>query len=108
MAIATDRQTDMMDEDDSFTSPETMLAFYKHLYPFESIYLWLNHNAQPTRQFTHREFAFTLPGDVYLRYNSFTNAADMKKSVLQLNPSRFEVGPVYTVRVRVTSSHIAY
>lgn len=95
------KSLDMMEEDESFLSPETMLQFYRRLYPFESIFLWLNHQYQPTRQFTNREIAMSLPGDVYLRYNSFTNAADMKKSVLQLNPTRFEIGPVYTARVRL-------
>ncbi|KAF8583303.1 prim-pol domain-containing protein [Ramaria rubella] len=46
--------------------------------------------------FTHREFAFTLPGDVYLRYNSFVSAEDLKKQVVKFNPSRFEIGAVYT------------
>ena len=77
-----------------------MLTFYRRLYPFKSIFNWLNHEHAPTRRFTHREFAFTLPGDVYLRYNSFNNADELKKQVCQLNPTRFEIGPVYSARVR--------
>ncbi|KAG5646812.1 hypothetical protein DXG03_002189 [Asterophora parasitica] len=80
------------------TSPEVMLAFYRRLYPFKSIFNWLNHEHAPTRLFTHREFAFTLQGDVYLRYNSFNNADELKKQVCQLNPTRFEIGPVYSAR----------
>lgn len=53
----------------------------------------------PSRLFTHREFAFTLAGDVYIRYNSFNNADDFKREVVRLNPSRFEIGPQYTARV---------
>ena len=56
----------------------------------------------PSRAFTHREFAFTLPGDVYLRYNSFNNAEDLKRQVVRLNPSRFEIGAVYNARVSLT------
>ena len=56
-----------------------MLAFYRRLYPFKSIFTWLNHEHAPTKLFTHREFAFTLQGDVYLRYNSFANAEELKK-----------------------------
>lgn len=80
-----------------------MLTFYRRLYPFKSIYNWLNHEHTPSRLFTHREFAFTLPGDVYLRYNSFNTAEDLKNQVCQLNPSRFEIGPVYSARVGVLS-----
>ncbi|KAK0486298.1 hypothetical protein IW261DRAFT_1549142 [Armillaria novae-zelandiae] len=47
-----------------------MRLFYRRLYPFRSIFTWLNQQHAPTRLFTHREFAFTLPGDIYLRYNS--------------------------------------
>ena len=78
-----------------------MLTFYRRLYPFKSIYNWLNHEHAPSRLFTHREFAFTLPGDVYLRYNSFNTAEEFKNQVCQLNPSRFEIGPVYSARVGV-------
>ncbi|KAL4244430.1 DNA primase small subunit [Abortiporus biennis] len=81
-------------------TPELMLAFYRRLYPFKSIFGWLNHEHAPTRLFTHREFAFTLAGDVYLRYNSFSNAEELKKQVCALNPTRFEIGPVYSARPR--------
>lgn len=80
-------------------SPEAMLTFYRRLYPFKSIFHWLNHEPAPTRHFINREFAFTLPGDVYLRYNSFSNADELKKQVCTLNPTRFEIGPMYSARV---------
>ncbi|CDO71109.1 hypothetical protein BN946_scf184844.g113 [Trametes cinnabarina] len=82
------------------TTPDIMLAFYRRLYPFKSIFTWLNHEHAPTKLFTHREFAFTLQGDVYLRYNSFANAEELKKQVCSLNPTRFEIGPVYSARPR--------
>lgn len=81
------------------SSPQVMLAFYQRLYPFKSIFNWLNHEHDATRLFTNREFAFTLPGDVYLRWNSFTSAEDLKKQTCKLNPSRFEIGAVYNARV---------
>ncbi|RDB25171.1 DNA primase small subunit, partial [Hypsizygus marmoreus] len=77
---------------------EVMLTFYRRLYPFKSIFNWLNHEHTPTRLFTHREFAFTLQGDIYLRYNSFNTVDELKKQVCQLNPTRFEIGPVYSAR----------
>ena len=80
-------------------SQEIMLMFYRRLYPFKSIFQWLNQEHDPTRLFTHREFAFTLANDVYLRYNSFTTPDELKKQVCNLNPSRFEIGPVYSARV---------
>lgn len=82
-------------------TPEVMLAFYRRLYPFKSVFGWLNHDHAPSKLFTQREFAFTLQGDVYLRYNSFDNADDLKKQICKLNPTRFEIGPMYSARVRV-------
>jgi DNA primase small subunit len=81
------------------TTPEVMLTFYKRLYPFKSLFNWLNREHNPTRLFTQREFAFTLENDVYLRYNSFKDADDLKKQIEKLNPSRFEIGAVYNARV---------
>ncbi|KAI0282793.1 hypothetical protein BGY98DRAFT_60646 [Russula aff. rugulosa BPL654] len=81
-------------------TPELMLAFYRRLYPFKSIFKWLNHEHTPSRLFTHREISFTLQNDVYLRYHSFTTADEFKKQTCTLNPTRFEIGPVYTARPR--------
>lgn len=96
------------------SDPMTYLAYYKYLLPWKSLYTWLNRtysapgstvspNASTTsasRNFTHREFAFTLLNDAYLRYNSFSTAEELKREVCRLNPARFEIGPVYSAKVR--------
>ncbi|KAF9510629.1 hypothetical protein BS47DRAFT_1395830 [Hydnum rufescens UP504] len=80
--------------------PQMTLAYYRRLFPWKSLYHWLNHQIPPTRLWTHREFAFTLQGDAYLRWNSFKDADDLKREVCRLNPSRFEVGAIYSGRPR--------
>ncbi|KZT43061.1 DNA primase catalytic subunit [Sistotremastrum suecicum HHB10207 ss-3] len=82
------------------TSPELMLAFYRRLYPFKSLFQWLNQGQAPSKLFSNREFAFTLPGDVYLRYHSFDTMDDLKKQIVKLNPSRFEIGAIYSAKPR--------
>lgn len=103
------------------SNPFVMLTYYRRLFPFDTLFKWLNHDptslfplhvlcplqadaferiAEPTQQFTHREFAMNLPNEVYIRYCSYANAEEMKKDVIRLNPARFEIGPVYTGRVR--------
>jgi hypothetical protein len=37
-----------------------------------------------------------------VRYKSFANAEEMKKDVVAHNPTRFEIGPVYTGRVSLS------
>lgn len=93
-----------------------MQLFYRRLFPYRPLYLWLNQeqsksyyhagfdnetdkNLVPSKLFTHREFAFTLAGDVYLRYQSFNNVDEFKVSIARHIPSRFEIGPQYSARV---------
>ncbi|KAJ7188511.1 hypothetical protein C8R46DRAFT_23117 [Mycena filopes] len=82
--------------------PEIMLTFYRRLYPFKSIFHWLNHEPTPDDLFVKREIAFNLstPEDVIIRYNSFNDHDEFKKAVCKMNPTRFEIGPVYTSRPR--------
>lgn len=77
-----------------------MLQFYSRLFPYRYFFQWLNHSPSPSTSFTHREIAFTLSNDAYLRYQSFPNAEAFRKEVLRLNPSRFEIGPVYSSNPR--------
>lgn len=77
-----------------------MFAFYQRLFPWRILFQWLNHSPIPSRDFGHREFAFTLQNEAYLRYQSFPTFETLRKDVLRLNPSRFEIGPVYSANPR--------
>ncbi|KAH8920133.1 prim-pol domain-containing protein, partial [Atractiella rhizophila] len=59
-----------------------------------------DHSSSPSRLWTHREFAFTLPSDAYIRFNSFNVWQDLQNEIFRLNPSRFEIGAVYSHRPR--------
>lgn len=83
-----------------YSDPEVMLAFYSRLFPFKLIFEWLNRSQTPSNSFSHREIAFTLQNDAYLRYNSFPTSEALRKEVLRLNPLRFEIGPVYSANPR--------
>ncbi|KAF3931689.1 hypothetical protein ABW19_dt0202820 [Dactylella cylindrospora] len=75
-----------------------MLAFYSRLFPWRTLFRWLNHSEIPSTDFSNREFAFTLQNDAYLRYQCFPTFETLRRDVLKLNPSRFEIGPVYSAR----------
>ncbi|KAH0529766.1 hypothetical protein TsFJ059_004474 [Trichoderma semiorbis] len=82
------------------SDPEVMRSFYQRLFPWRQLFQWLNHSPMPTNDFGNREFAFTLQNDAYLRYQSFATADLLRKDVLRLMPSRFEIGPVYSTNPR--------
>ncbi|TVY30913.1 DNA primase small subunit [Lachnellula hyalina] len=82
---------------------DVMRSFYQRLFPWRHLFQWLNHSPTPSTDFGHREFAFTLQNDAYLRYQSFPTSDlfdSLRKDVLRLMPSRFEIGPVYTTNPR--------
>ncbi|GMM35779.1 DNA primase subunit [Saccharomycopsis crataegensis] len=79
-------------------SESDMLFYYKHLLPFKYIFHWISHsNTEITNSFTNREFAYEYRSGAYQRYNSYTSLTDFKNSVIKANPTRFEIGAVYTV-----------
>ena len=56
------------------SDPELMRSFYQRLFPWRYLFQWLNHSPAPTTDFAHREFAFTLQNDAYLRYLSYPSS----------------------------------
>ncbi|RCI11434.1 hypothetical protein L249_7528 [Ophiocordyceps polyrhachis-furcata BCC 54312] len=82
------------------SDPQVMRSFYQRLFPWRQLFLWLNHSPSPTNDFANREFAFTLQNEAYLRYQSYTTSDLLRKDVLRLVPSRFEIGPVYSTNPR--------
>jgi DNA primase small subunit len=87
-------------QSESYSDPNLMLQFYSRLFPFRQLFYWLNHSPKPGPDFGNREFALTLSNDAYLRYQSYATADLLRKDILRLNPSRFEIGPVYTTNPR--------
>ena len=83
---------------DDSVDPMALLVYYRRILPFKSLYMWLNRDITPARNFTHREFALTLQNNAYLRYQSYSTWDEWKKEVCRLNPSRFEIGPVYSAK----------
>ncbi|CAM0140746.1 unnamed protein product [Umbelopsis sp. WA50703] len=73
-------------------------TFYNRFFPYKLYYNWLNYDSTPSRNFTHREFSFTLASDTYLRYNSYADADDLRNDIERLQPVKIDIGAVYTAR----------
>ena len=84
----------------SSSDPQVLRAFYQRLFPFRHVFQWLNHSPTPSTDWMNREFAFVLPNDAYIRYQSFLSADQFRKQCLQMTPVRFEIGPVYSTNPR--------
>lgn len=83
-----------------YSEPDTLRQFYQRLFPFRPLFQWLNHSPTPQPDFQNREFAFVLPNDAYIRYQSFATADLFRKQCLQMTPVRFEIGPQYSINPR--------
>lgn len=82
---------------------DLMKLYYGRLFPHELMFKWLSygndakHPKADKSYFPRREFCFTLDGDVFVRYQSFTTCADMAAAIRQRCPSKIDIGPVYNV-----------
>ena len=83
-----------------YSEPDTLRQFYQRLFPFRPLFQWLNHSPTPQPDFQNREFAFVLPNDAYIRYQSFASADLFRKQCLDMKPVRFEIGPQYSINPR--------
>lgn len=100
-----DTEMERKEEEMDFSKPHRpseadMLFYYQRLLPFRYLFQWLNHSPKPTTDFTMREFAYEHRSGIYQRYNSFATQEEFKTSVCKSNPTRFEVGAVYSVNPR--------
>lgn len=98
----------------SYFSNELLAQYYSRLFPFHLLHEWLSYNppnntacANTTtatnansKTFTHREFSFTIeptPGEeIYIRYQSFKDQADLTSAVLKRNPRKIDIGAVFS------------
>ena len=48
--------------------------------------------------FANREFSFCLPGDIYLRFNSYDNQQEMRKAIISRLPVKIDIGAVYNIK----------
>lgn len=83
-----------------YSDPSVMRAFYQRLFPWRTHFQWLNHSPIPSKDFQHREIAFELQNKAFVRHRSFNNFEQLRTEVLKLNPTRFEIGPVYSANPR--------
>ncbi|KAF8295529.1 putative DNA primase small subunit [Trypanosoma cruzi] len=102
--------------------------FYEFVYPVELVTQWLSYDfsaAEKTTDITgaapsppvsddvvkkeqrnivaegylaRREFCFTLLGDIFSRFRSYSTSAELRRDLIRCFPEKIDVGAVYTIR----------
>lgn len=52
--------------------------------------------------FHNREFSFTLPDDIYIRYQSFKDEAELEEELKKMKPQKIDLGAVYNHRYKLS------
>ncbi|VDO07958.1 unnamed protein product [Rodentolepis nana] len=79
--------------------------FYRKLFPCELMCKWLSCGSkQMSEVLSRREFSFTLPGDVYVRYQSFNDSASFRKELIKSCPHKIDIGAVYSAPPKLQRS----
>ncbi|XP_023341373.1 DNA primase small subunit [Eurytemora carolleeae] len=77
---------------------ELLPQYYKRLFPYSQFIRWLQYGNIDKNYLSHREFSFTLEGDIYLRYLTFTNQAEFEAALKKKCPIKIDIGAVYNAR----------
>ena len=77
--------------------PQLLRYYYANLFPYQLFYKWLSYGEVVSDYFKRREFSFTLEGDIYLRYQSFSDADEMQRALISKNPVKIDVGAVFNI-----------
>ncbi|XP_008559230.1 DNA primase small subunit [Microplitis demolitor] len=78
---------------DSFM--DLLKVYYSRLFPLDEYYKWLSYGDADL--FKHREFSFTLDGDVYIRYQAFHDQNHLGKELLKMIPVKIDIGAVFNI-----------
>ncbi|ORC87890.1 DNA primase small subunit [Trypanosoma theileri] len=55
-------------------------------------------NVAAENYLARREFCFTLLGDIFTRFRSYSSAAELRRELIRCYPEKIDVGAVYTIR----------
>ena len=107
---------------------EFLASYYSKLFPTYLMHKWLSYGDGKWRgfifsfiqcwvcailwisdsYFARREFSFTLPGDIYIRFQSFNNSKEFEAELLKKQPEKIDIGAVYTQKPKHRDSSGAF
>jgi len=78
--------------------PDLLRLYYARLFPYDQWCKWMAYNSDEPgtgSQLARRELSLTLADDVYIRYQCFTNAKEMKTLMTKRQPHKIDIGAVF-------------
>ena len=78
--------------------PDLLRLYYARLFPYDQWCRWMAYNSDEPgtgSQLARRELSLTLADDVYIRYQCFTNAKEMKSLMTKRQPHKIDIGAVF-------------
>jgi DNA primase small subunit len=78
--------------------------FYQHVFPVSDLTKWLSYDigggtsVDARGCLARREFCFTLIGDIFTRFRSYTSEQELRAELVKCYPEKIDVGAVYNVR----------
>ncbi|KAL5111228.1 DNA primase small subunit [Taenia crassiceps] len=91
---------------DSFENiDQSLKIFYKKIFPCDTLCKWLSCGSiQQSETLARREFSFSLAGDIYLRYQSFSDPASLRRELVKTCPHKIDIGAVYSAPPKLQRS----
>jgi len=83
-------------------SQDDLELYFQRLFPASKFVQWLGYGSP--EYFARREFSFTLAGDIYLRFRSFSDASELQKDLTRKKPEKIDIGGVYNVPPKAKDS----
>lgn len=83
---------------DAMSSKDLLSLYYHRLFPYSPFCRWLSYGGVRKNYLTNREFSFTLDGDVYIRYLSFSDQSELEKELHSKLPCKIDIGAVFSHR----------
>lgn len=78
-------------------STDLLRVYYDRLFPYDAMTNWLSYTGGPEFN-VRREWSFTMEDDIYIRYQCFKDAKEMRAAMQKRQPHKIDIGAVFNAQ----------